>query len=198
MKPTRTRVTGEHFTHRHLWATAEYLRSRGSADADGGGHLTIGATILLQFAVEAYANYLGALVAPDEWADEEKFFAGSNYRGATGKLRFIASRLGVRADAGRRPIATLKELEKRRHSAAHGRTEAFELEITVKPGERGRGPDATILRLTDEKFLDRAFVDAEAFCDSLHAAATASLGSMAIDSSRAFHGMLGYQIGGLL
>lgn len=198
MKPTRARVTEEHFTHRHLWATAEYLRSRGRADADGGGHLTTGAYIVLQFAVEAYAHCLGELVAPDEWANEAECFSRSQYRGATGKLRFLAARLGVDADAARRPVSTLRELEKRRHSAAHGRTEAFEFEVVVKPGRMGRGPDATILRLTDETFLDRAFADVESFCDRLQSAATASLGPIAVDSTRVFHGMLGYQIGGML
>src|SRR5687768_2096004 len=91
----RARLTGEHYTHRHLWHAAEMLRERGRGPEDGNGILLMASTVFVYLAVEAYTNDLGARVCPSEWADERNFFSTGDFRGTLGKLAYLAKMLGV-------------------------------------------------------------------------------------------------------
>lgn len=94
LKEGRARITGEHYTHRYLWHAARTLSEKGKAD-ETGGVLLMAATLFAFFALEAYLNYIGPIVCPDEWASEREFFGGEGgerYRGTLGKLHLLGDR----------------------------------------------------------------------------------------------------------
>jgi hypothetical protein len=196
-KPGHARLSGEHYTHRYVWAAAETLRERGREDLDGNAVLIIASALFVYFAVEGYANDAGVRLFPDIWEREREFFAGDQFQGTLGKLEFLATELGVAVDKGRRPWQTLKTLEAHRHRLVHARTQMIDREVRFLHPRQLEAADADFYALADEDFLDRAVNDAESLCDALQAAARAKFGNRRVPLPRAFRGMLGQQGGSI-
>jgi len=162
-KKGRARITGEHYTHRYLWHSAQTLATKGKAD-ETGGVLLMAATIFAYFAFEAYLNHIGPIVCAEEWFREREFFGGEGgerYRGTLGKAQFLADHLGVELDRGHRPFQTVIELDTRRDAVVHGRTQHFDVEIAFKAPEHIKRVDPVMYEFADEAFVDRVLRDVE-------------------------------------
>ncbi|MGD0993490.1 MAG: hypothetical protein ABR998_13575 [Gemmatimonadales bacterium] len=197
-KPGRARITGEHFTHRYLWSVAQTLGSQASAAEEGQGVLRLAEMLFTYLAFEAYLNYLGARLCPQEWANEREFFGSGQFHGTVGKAEYLAHQLSVDLAPGKRPLQTVVELDRRRDKLVHGRTESLDREVTFKDPAELSSVEPEIHTLADEKFLGRALEDVEVCCDALHAAAIAKVGLRALLAQRAFVGMIAHQGGTIL
>lgn len=193
------RLTGEIYTHRLLWHTAQSLRDSATEDAETSPHELLGALLFVFFAFEAFLNYLGPLVVPEAWQDERRFFSrNEQYRGTLGKLHLLADRLAVSFDKGTRPYQTLRALNEKRDFLAHPRPELVDEHIPyTDPSNVPRSKEPELFGLADLSFLDRATADVESIGDSLQARAQVVLGEHVIYSPRAFVGMLWHQGGSL-
>jgi hypothetical protein len=200
-QPTRGRahLSGEIFTHRLLWHTAQSLREAASSESAGTAHYLLGALVFVFFALEAYLNYLGPHVAPKEWTDERRFFSqNKTYRGTLGKLELLAHRLHIPLDKDTRPYCTVRTLNKKRDFLAHPRPELVDEYIEyTDPATVPRSKEPAVFGLADVAFLDEAMTDVEALCDSLQATAQADVSEQVLLSPRAFVGMLWHQGGTL-
>src|SRR5690606_33857575 len=117
MKRGRAHLTGEHFTHRYLWHCSLTLDAQASREEGGSAAFELAALLFVYLAFEAYLNYLGPRVCPEEWKDERKSFGAESknrFRGTLGKLRLVADRTGLVLDTGTRPYQTIAELDRRR------------------------------------------------------------------------------------
>jgi hypothetical protein len=199
-KKGRARITGEHYTHRYLWHAAQTLAVKGRAD-ETGGVLLMAATIFAYFAFEAYLNYIGPIVCPDEWLRERAYFGGEGgeqYRGTLGKAWLLTDRLGLKRDRSRRPYQTLVDLDTRRDAVVHGRTEQFDVAVAFKDPQRIKRVDPVIYEFADETFVARVLEDVESIGDTIQRAAQEKLGEADIWSPRAFLGIMGHKSGSIL
>jgi hypothetical protein len=194
----KARITGEHYTHRHLWHAAESFRQRGKTDENMGGLLDMAALLFVYFAFEAFLNDLGQRVCEGDWADEKKFFAVGPYQGTLGKLARIAETVNVKHDKSRRPYQTVAELEARRHRLVHGHTETLDLEVRFKHPDSLKSIPAAIYAIAEEPFLSTAFADVESMCDELQTATARQIGERELPGPRAFRGMIGHQGGSIV
>jgi len=115
-------VQNEHRTFRSLWVAAKRLHIDAEADSPPNTWRLVGATICAASAMEGFLNDLGSRIAPAEFADERTYFSGPKHRGTLGKLKFLAERVGLALDWGRRPLQSLRELDGIRNSLVHPRT----------------------------------------------------------------------------
>lgn len=149
--------------------------------------------LLCYSALEAYLNYIGPLLLPQEWANEKSFFSKGRHRGTLGKLALLQKRCGLSNKRDRRPWQTLKELNRRRDLFMHPRSESWDHEVTYTDPENLKRIDPKLFALVDEDFVDMAMEDIRVVCDPLHRAAAELLGGGPAFGLHAFIGMIGHQ-----
>jgi hypothetical protein len=157
--------------------------------------------LFVYLAFEAYLNYLGPRVCPNEWADERTYFGGDGgerYRGTLGKLHRLADEAGVVLEKGRRPYQTVVELDRRRDRLVHGRHEEFDYVVEFKDPKYIPDPEPQIYGLADSASLARAMTDVSAICDELHKRCQELAGEHAISGGAAFVGMIGHHGGSII
>jgi hypothetical protein len=154
--------------------------------------------LLCYSSLEAYVNFLGPSLCPDEWADERAFFSKGKYQGTLGKLALLTEKCGLVVSRDRRPWQTLKELNRRRDAFMHPRSESWDLEVSYSDPSELERVDPELLGLVDEAFVDKVMNDLQAICDPLHQAAGKAIGGGPAFGIHAFVGMSGHQGGSLL
>jgi hypothetical protein len=196
--PASARLTGEIYNHRLLWHTAQYLYEEGTSTEEGSHHFLLSSQLFVYLAFEGFMNSLGAIVAPNEWRDERKFFNQGEYRGTEGKLNFLAVALKVTLDKGARPYQTFTELERRRDYMVHSRPERVDHVVKAPSVEAlPKSKEPELFAYSDPGFVRRAFDDVETLADMLQEAAQRELGDHLIWTPRAFVGMMWHQGGTL-
>lgn len=119
----KTDVKGEAFLHRKLWHVVE-MQSELSATIESGAFYTDLVAMVFAFhTVEAYLNFVGALLAPDVWKDERNYFRKEPYRGFEGKLRKVMELVSLPWNESDRPLRTVLDLKELRDLIAHPKTE---------------------------------------------------------------------------
>jgi len=166
-RPLKRTFAATFHTHNELWAAARHYRHLRRQDRSGGWYLDLATMLFAHFAVEAYVNFLGGVIAPDTWAHERERFPSG---GAVRKIKHLARLCDARVDKGTRPLRTICELQELRNELAHGRPEQVEGDL---------GPDehfdmkSRISKAVSPAAADVALEDAEAVVEHLHAAARA-------------------------
>jgi hypothetical protein len=115
-------VQNEHRTFRSLWVAAKRLLIDAEADSPPNTWRLLGPIVCAGAALEGFLNDLGSRIAPVEFGDERTFFSGPVYRGTFGKLKFLAERVDLTLDWGRRPFQSLRSLDRLRNALLHPRT----------------------------------------------------------------------------
>jgi hypothetical protein len=115
-------MQNEHRLFRSLWVAAKRLLLDAEAELPQNTWRLLGATICAAAALEGFLCDLGSRIAPAQFADERAFFSGRDYRGTIGKLKFLAERIGLPLDWGRRPLQSLSSLDRLRNQFIHPRS----------------------------------------------------------------------------
>jgi hypothetical protein len=93
-----------YYTHEFLWSDLDdvfgLLRTRNETPRG----LFTAALVLTYSCFEAHLNFIGETLFPEAWSQERRTFSVPPYRGTLGKLAFLANKLGVAIDRGRKPI----------------------------------------------------------------------------------------------
>jgi hypothetical protein len=163
-----TMFEGEVFNHRLLWRCARLMKDQADAQGKGSVYYRIAAMLMARLTVEAYANFLLDVLAPEVLAEERQRFGSSIDR----KLTFIYERCGLVLDRGHRPYQTMPMLDRFRDGVVHARPEVYrgtyehpaqEDAAPMRPGE--------LPQAVEKANCDRALEDVSAIANALHAAA---------------------------
>lgn len=162
-------MPGEGITYRKLWAGALHLLNVARREEPGATWQLVGATLMVWFALEGFANDVGEAVAPEVWADErQKFCSHSEYTGTLGKLRFLADLAHHDPEKGKRPYQTLTRLEWVRDALVHPRTERASPSEVVGRTRRPRIPESpAIAAIESPEFIGHVVKDVAAVCDDI-------------------------------
>jgi hypothetical protein len=189
------RITGEIFSHRLLWHTAQSLHKRASKEPSGSYHGYLAAVMFTFFASEAFLNFLGEKVAPDEWSQERDVFSKDPYRGTYGKLRLLCERLKLKPGSNR-PWSSLEELAEARFAVVHARPDRVDQVFKAsRPEDVPTHRDPVIFAYGEAAFATRVMDDAEEVADQLMTAALAAGYRLDAHGPRAFRGMTWHQGG---
>ena len=192
-KPTKVRTKGEHYIDLRLWHSATYLLELGVHRKTGSFHPLLAASVFSFFAFEAFLNEVGRQLDPTVWNRERDFFARGKYRGTLGKFKYLAEKTGFAYRADARPFQTVHSLATVRDALAHGRTEAFDVKVSVKRAD-SNDPMPTIDQWGRVSFAKRALADVEEIADGLMAAAKEKFGEWSAGyRSSAFCGIYGFR-----
>jgi hypothetical protein len=196
-EPRKAHLSGRFYTHRALWHSVEYFRSRADEVEEGSFHNYLAAALFGFLALEAFVNDLGERIAPSEWANDQKSFGRqSRYPGTMGKLRYLAHICGATMDTSKPPYTTILELKTRRHFLAHGRPEIMEGVVEfIDPADIGR-LQAKLPTFSDAPFVKAALGAVEEVGDDLYRRAQERFGQSAVGyGTRAFRGIIEEQQG---
>lgn len=167
--------TSRFFTHLFLWKTSQTLRSEIDSTDKNPTHFEYSVYLTLYFCLEAYMNFVGEILYPDYWENEQEHFSKDPYRGTIGKLKWLSEEL-VQEDIfsrSERPGQTISNLEKIRNKLVHGTLEITEKYDKVKFSEftiDSFMPNP-IEKRTHDNFIDQAFTDVELVINKIHQAA---------------------------
>jgi hypothetical protein len=168
--PIRHEITGEGFTHVHLWKCARTLLTQPETKSPKDRYYCMAGMVMAYFAFEAYLNFVGSRIEPIKWREERKFFSKDPYRGTQGKLKLLCEKYRIEVDHDKRPYVTIRELGRLRNYLAHGKPDRYALEVDV---EEGKGPDMFgALKIYDHvtrEKADRTLQDTKEFIEYLHA-----------------------------
>lgn len=166
------KAEGEEYVHKSVWLVAKRQLTHAEAHPKGAllDHLVV--LVFVSHALEGYANYLLAKVAPTLWQDERTRFAGT---GLAGKLDALHEVCGLPLlERGKRPWSTIRALKRIRDGIAHPRTLP-----TSKTTECAEGKEPPLFArswlegVVSKARAVRAIEDAKAIVDALHEAAMA-------------------------
>ncbi len=111
-------VEEEIFTHEYLWRSSSALAEL----VDANHHLIIPALATTVMAFEAFVNFCGSILLPEQWANEREEFRG---QGVDGKLAAIAKQLPMfEFCKGHEPYQSINRLLAFRDFVAHGKVHA--------------------------------------------------------------------------
>lgn len=161
----RTKVKGVTYHHRILWSVGGRLIQHADEDPDRRWYGYFSALLVTFFAFEGFLNYIGEELYPREWEDEKELFSSGSRRGTKGKLEFLAERLAVPLDRGRRPYQSLSELSAFRHTMVHSRHDKIDDEIVTSLEEIGR--DSMVPQIASKEETSRIRSDVEKLADGL-------------------------------
>ena len=166
----RHEITGEGFTHMHLWKCARTLLTQPETKSPKDMYYRMAGMVMAYFTYEAYLNFVGSRIEPTKWREERKFFSKDPYRGTQGKLKLLCEKCGIEVDPDKRPYVTIRELGRLRNYLAHGKPDIYAFEVDV---EAGKEPDMfghlKIYDLVTREKADRTLEDTEEFIEYLQA-----------------------------
>lgn len=184
---------GIHYTHRILWQACKRQQEISEQERRGSSYYRMTAMLMAFLSFEAYLNFVGEIVCPEEWENERLFFKGkSGYAGVMGKLELIAKRCNICINKKARPYQTMVSLKMLRNSLSHAKPEKYE--------EPYRGEDFPLIRESSLKNLispdkmQRAMEDTKTLCDLIHERAKGIYGDTELGSD-ALEGYLSFEIG---
>ena len=166
-------ASGEEYIHKAVWRVVKRQVAHAEANPEGALMDDLVALVFASHALEGYANFLGAKIAPDLWADERELFRNS---GLDGKLATLHERCGLAApEKGRRPYSTVRELKRLRDGIAHPKIIVSLPQQTeyVEGKEPPLFAPSHLERLVSHERAVRAMEDVKAIADRLHEAAMA-------------------------
>jgi len=123
--------------------------------------------------LEGYANFLGAICAPELWQDEKRIFRGA---GLSGKLAALHGACGLaEIDEGQRPYSTIGALEQLRNCIAHPRPQQRSGQVEYAEGrEPPMFPPSYLERWVSRRNAQQAVEDVQEIVGGLHTAALAA------------------------
>lgn len=192
-KRVRTEFQGEVFNHRLLWKCAKLMKERADSTGEGRFYNRLVAMLMARLTIEAYANFLLDVLAPEIFAEERGRFGSS--LGA--KLEFLHERCGLPLIKGCRPYQTVPALDRLRDQVVHAKPEvyrgAYEHSADVEAAPMNWGE---LQQAVEAQTCDRAFEDVPALVGALHAAASsiASAEQRRRLQPRALEGSLQHQV----
>jgi|GEM_PF-3289991 len=164
----------EYFNHRILWRTAVILKNQSTADKYENFFFKMPSLLMARVTVEAYANFLLAVLFPVEYSQEKQKFGSDTHE----KLKWLGQQLGFASNRGQPPYQRVAALNGLRLRIVHAKPEQYTGEVyvhpsdvdptTVVPLEPGR--IEAIVKAID---LDATFADVSAFCEDMHQRALA-------------------------
>ena len=126
MMLAKTKIDGETFTHKILWQCCLMQIETARRRKRGAQYFHMSAMLMAYLTYEAYINFLGERLAPDEWAKEREFFRKEPYQGIEGKLKLISEKsFIVGIEKGKRPYQTIINLKKFRDFLSHGKPNKY-------------------------------------------------------------------------
>jgi len=172
MKEFKTTIEGRLKTHIMLWSACMKIYELAKEAFQNKKpcfdyQLT---TILLTYLTyEAYLNYLGSIVAPDEWQHERNYFNSKVYRGHEGKLKKICEKISYKFNKSTRPYQTIKKLSRYRNLLVHGKPELYrKCLVHKKNNEPSLFGHAEINKLVSHDNMVCAIKDIEDFVEKLN------------------------------
>lgn len=107
------------FTHEYLWRSSTMLFNQAKSHPEKSQYYLIPSLLMSFLAFEAFVNFCGEFLAPDKWANEKENFKS---KGLDGKLEEIFKKIpAFDWKKGQSPYKDIKNIEKFRHMAAHGK-----------------------------------------------------------------------------
>jgi hypothetical protein len=166
----KTRVQGEVFSHRVVWAAAKKMRDQAEAEPRGAMYFDMGAMLLARLTVEAYCNFLLHVLYPATFAVERETF-GSDI---DAKVQWLSREMGYPLELGHRPYQTVKALTPFRDRLVHAKpevyTDEYEHPIDREPPfmEPGELEDSV-----SPQARAKALADVSELCEAMHQKAIA-------------------------
>lgn len=161
---------GEDYIHKTAWQVVKRQLKHAEMHPNGAQLDHLVALVFSSHTLEGYANFLGEKIAPDLWKNERETFRKT---GLVGKLDALHSCCGLLPlDRGRRPGASVQDLNRLRNGIAHPRTK-----LTRTATEYAEGHDPPLFVHTwIDKFVTlakarRTADDVEDIVERLHRAA---------------------------
>jgi hypothetical protein len=187
-------ISGESYTHKILWHTTKHQIEAAKQFLNESDFFHLTAMMMTFFTLEAYLNYLGDIIDPGTWKNENEFFSKRPYIGTIGKLDFLIEKCGMsKYDRGKRPFQTLKKLKRIRDFLAHGKPEKIKTRVKYSEGKFPDYVKSYLGKNISEKEANRALEDTEKVINELHMAAKAKFPSKNL-SQQPLNGSLGFQI----
>lgn len=187
-----TAFRSEYLTYRALWLGAQQFFDDRENDDKHGFWSLAAAALFVFMAYEGFLNDLGERIAPDVWANERKFFR-HRFAGTLGKTRFLADKLEISFDWGRRPCGTLAELNEWRNRLVHSYTERISGSRLIAAENKPPTAYPTAFQTIERPpFVPRCFEDVGAVADQLlRAGAKRFRGQLRDHGLSAFVGLVG-------
>jgi hypothetical protein len=125
-------VFEEIYTHEYLWRAAKLMleeaKSNAKLDERKSFYFCLLSPLMSYMAFEAFINFSGHILFPEEWKDEKNYFKGKG-----DVIEIKISKLMDKLDAfkwekGKRPYQSIKELKAFRDMVSHGKVKTSQYE----------------------------------------------------------------------
>ncbi|MGE4489037.1 MAG: hypothetical protein AB7E95_05785 [Kiritimatiellales bacterium] len=191
---TAKQQTYEHFEHRRLWAAAKaQWEIIPKAPAYKEQHYRLSAILLMMFAFEGFCNWLLSICVPDIWSNERKFFTSKQYRGTTGKCRYITELLEIQDwQSNERPINTVREVETLRDRLVHPKPESGSRRVSYDFPEMPPAHIGQVEKRIKPLLMERTREDFEEIANRMKEE-TEKKWSIRLGTAKPFCGLLGVQ-----
>ena len=181
---------GQTYPHTYLWMGAQVLEELTPDDGQARRFKLLASLLLQYLAFEGYLNWVGPAVCPHAWEDERHTFSRGKYTGTLGKVRLLATTMGIQPHFKKRPYSTVAQIDTWRDALVHSRPERLRGRHKSKVVDTRRVLP-TVFRLPTRAFVDRARQDIWQLCTDLHTAAAERFEATGIHTSSPFS-MLGW------
>lgn len=158
-------VEEEIYTHEYLWRSSNALAEIISADEARNHRLILPALTITAMGFEAFVNFCGFILLPEQWTNERRAFRG---QGIEGKLSVIAEHLPkFTLQKGKEPYQSINKLLKFRDSVAHGKVHASFYETKEEDDGSHFRWEHTWDSYLSREAVEKARRDVRSFCQPL-------------------------------
>jgi hypothetical protein len=167
-------VFEEIYTHEYLWRAAELMLEEAKLNANiderKSFYSCLLASLMSYMAFEAFINFSGYILFPEEWKDERNYF---KCKGKGDVIEIKISKLLEKLDdfkweKGKRPYQSIKELKAFRDMVSHGKVKTSQYEaIRTDDGSHIEWTHDWDNFILIEKIDNYFLTDIKTFCQSV-------------------------------
>ncbi|BCS94585.1 hypothetical protein DSLASN_02170 [Desulfoluna limicola] len=165
--PIRTTINGVLYTHIYLWEACTIQYQHLTETDKGTIFYEISTCILAHCALEAYINFVGEIILPEIWEQEDKPPFLSIHK----KIQKIIQKSKISLNKRERPYQTIVQLTKIRNFLAHAKIDKYEINIEHDESEPPNMFHSKLYNeILPEGIVAKVIEDVESFCNIIHAA----------------------------
>ncbi len=191
-----TQTNYQTYTHRVLWECVKRQLEKAKEKPAGSFYFWLSAMVMGYMVFEAYLNYVGETLAPEEWDEERTFFSKAPYKGSQGKLQFLLDRYGINSfDKSTRPFNSVFALKSIRDEIAHAKPHHEEQTVTHPSNVIAPFTRPWLQNRVNEKEATRLLDDLEIFINSIHQSFRGCQDGIKLVLEHPLDGLLGFGTG---
>jgi hypothetical protein len=166
----RTTTQYESFAHRYLWEGVRLQLQKAEEKLEGSWYFYLAACLMAYLTYEAYLNYVGETVAPEDWKQERELFSAEPYKGTNGKLKRLRELYNLPyPDMGAKPFIAISELKALRDAVVHARPVRGVHEAIHPSTKVAASPPGWLSRSFTPRKVKQMLGNMEAAIEALHA-----------------------------